>query len=1506
MTTWSYLLTFVLLGLLESGRSTKLSFKKATYVPNERCLVTSYIKAKCGFNSTNVPNGKSCRLSETNPAFMTEHKCHNGKWIQEIYGNFSIREKRQAMDMMNKGTELGAEIGMLVDGPLGAAVGGAVGFVVSGFLCIFICKDEGPPPNQPPSIDCSSFKIDANIIASPGKTTKVITFGQFQGEDAEDGKTKVISTPESPVKLHRGTNLIMFTTKDKEGFQASCAKTVEVQVTTCQQPSWPVHGFARCENHEVLMGTTCTFTCQEGYQLNGQPKIKCIAEKKFDHPVPTCSVIHCTNDTNIRPFHGHAHCDNNAFPFGTVCVSECDKGYGSQSAMFSKCTKDRKWSTSLPLCEDKTPPEFITCPSTIHAFADSGSSKATVSWITPSAKDNSGLLPTVRQTKGPRSGQMFESITEIAYVAEDGSSNTSPPCTFFVVVERQFCGPPVFNGDLYLQYTCKNKFQYGSECDIKCKGSYPLVGNAKMTCRKNVTSGELYWDWGNLGKPYCKQNKCPVLQPPKNGALTCDKWMYGTQCAMQCNGRYDIPLGVGGIATFTGLFTCSTVAGKWSPLLTVPGCTSRRIGRHHRIPGELVYKGDCNDKATQDQIKQNFVNLMQKLESDPGFKSVCPDKITCNVENVEVTCGTTRKRRRARRASNDEIFLTFAFIRKYEPFGNGTVSAMKHANEKFQLVINITRNMMNQGVMDVPNAQIDRTSYQFGDVDIDCGPGRFPKYSTLTCAACAGGSYLDPDVGACHKCPRGFYKSDIEAVNCTACPRGMSTEEEGTEMETECKDICPSGFNSANGLEPCTPCLVGFYSSTKMSTSCDSCDEHQLTKSSGSSHASDCIDYDLLLEDVDVSLSLKGNIMTMQTLSVSLWCKLIHDHSRLEIDIGGNGGLRLIIESKVGLIYAGQTVSTGVSIETETWVHIAVVIESAGNIILYKDGSNKLTRHVSPIQITKPAVHIKSRADILVSSLTVIEKALALNEVKQLSQSCSTTASNSLLTSNDLWKKDQKAFQMIIPSVCDAVDECAANPCHGHICQNKINGYTCICSGGYTGQTCQTQPDFCKGHECENGATCRNGASNYTCVCPSRFNGTFCEIAPVNGGWTDWSEWLPCSTSCGGGDQNRYRYCSNPVPGLGGHICVGKSMEKKVCNTMTCPKCPNKPSAYGVHMSCNTTGDTTTCSAACRPGLAFVPGRTTLKQYKCGQSTNYIWNGQPPSCSKLHGPSTIITHSAMTYTNFPCHKVEDAKTEILKNAKSGLQCVINKTCEINVEINGCNSKRKRSTGVDAVITLTIPLDNGDNLDLENYTSTKKLSPALLNLVKAIAELEKSAQEINKTGKVFELSGVKVQFDKVKVQTSSEVVCLPGRIRIEAFCIECPTGTFYNKQSKCEPCHLGMYQDLTGQTVCKPCPDGYTTNIIGAQQDDLCIVAKPVDSKEDSTEASESSKLIIITSSVVASVVIIIGIIGALLLRQKLRSKYRKKDMGSNMSFNMVKPSKNVPGKSTQLFIRTRH
>ncbi|XP_077165765.1 semaphorin-5A isoform X6 [Paroedura picta] len=51
-----------------------------------------------------------------------------------------------------------------------------------------------------------------------------------------------------------------------------------------------------------------------------------------------------------------------------------------------------------------------------------------------------------------------------------------------------------------------------------------------------------------------------------------------------------------------------------------------------------------------------------------------------------------------------------------------------------------------------------------------------------------------------------------------------------------------------------------------------------------------------------------------------------------------------------------------------------------------------------------------------------------------------------------------------------------------------------------------------------------------------------------NGGWTPWTSWLPCSTSCGIGFQVRQRSCSNPSPRHGGRMCVGQNREERYCN----------------------------------------------------------------------------------------------------------------------------------------------------------------------------------------------------------------------------------------------------------------------------------------------------------------------------------------------------------------------
>lgn len=56
----------------------------------------------------------------------------------------------------------------------------------------------------------------------------------------------------------------------------------------------------------------------------------------------------------------------------------------------------------------------------------------------------------------------------------------------------------------------------------------------------------------------------------------------------------------------------------------------------------------------------------------------------------------------------------------------------------------------------------------------------------------------------------------------------------------------------------------------------------------------------------------------------------------------------------------------------------------------------------------------------------------------------------------------------------------------------------------------------------------------------------------VNGAWSCWSSWSPCSAGCGGGHYQRTRSCSSPAPSSGGDICLGLHTEEALCNTHPC------------------------------------------------------------------------------------------------------------------------------------------------------------------------------------------------------------------------------------------------------------------------------------------------------------------------------------------------------------------
>ncbi|KZC04852.1 Hemicentin-1 [Dufourea novaeangliae] len=70
----------------------------------------------------------------------------------------------------------------------------------------------------------------------------------------------------------------------------------------------------------------------------------------------------------------------------------------------------------------------------------------------------------------------------------------------------------------------------------------------------------------------------------------------------------------------------------------------------------------------------------------------------------------------------------------------------------------------------------------------------------------------------------------------------------------------------------------------------------------------------------------------------------------------------------------------------------------------------------------------------------------------------------------------------------------------------------------------------------------------------------YCELGlnndnscPIDGGWTCWSLWGPCSGKCGyKGKRSRHRTCNNPLPSNNGGSCVGPSYQTETCQITGC------------------------------------------------------------------------------------------------------------------------------------------------------------------------------------------------------------------------------------------------------------------------------------------------------------------------------------------------------------------
>ncbi|XP_062599842.1 coadhesin-like, partial [Saccostrea cucullata] len=128
------------------------------------------------------------------------------------------------------------------------------------------------------------------------------------------------------------------------------------------------------------------------------------------------------------------------------------------------------------------------------------------------------------------------------------------------------------------------------------------------------------------------------------------------------------------------------------------------------------------------------------------------------------------------------------------------------------------------------------------------------------------------------------------------------------------------------------------------------------------------------------------------------------------------------------------------------------------------------------------------------------------------------------------------------------------------------------------------------------------------------------EQCPVDGAWSVWGNWTPCTLSCGGGIQHRLRSCSNPSPAGGGKDCVGNLHETQSCSQTPCPV-DGGWSSWTDWSSCSVTcgsGQETRTRTCNRPAPLYggrsCDGNVT-EMRSCNQSVcSYVCKDSSPDC----------------------------------------------------------------------------------------------------------------------------------------------------------------------------------------------------------------------------------------------------------------------------------------------------
>ncbi|XP_062617974.1 uncharacterized protein LOC134279580, partial [Saccostrea cucullata] len=210
---------------------------------------------------------------------------------------------------------------------------------------------------------------------------------------------------------------------------------------------------------------------------------------------------------------------------------------------------------------------------------------------------------------------------------------------------------------------------------------------------------------------------------------------------------------------------------------------------------------------------------------------------------------------------------------------------------------------------------------------------------------------------------------------------------------------------------------------------------------------------------------------------------------------------------------------------------------------------------------------------------------------------------------------------------------------------------------------------------------------------------------------------------------------------------------------MACPTCPELQLSFGNVMNCSDISGDKVCTVSCVAAYAFAPENRPLKQYKCGQSTGYTWNGLTPACGKAMIPNKLSSVTVIEYnSSMPCTDSSIVIETLHKTLESTLSCYKQGICELTTSMDECKIKNEAGS-LKVTLNATLP---DEDLDLIHYLETGKLDKGLKRLVDTLVDLENSTKKINDSSEVLSLDMGGIKYSPSRKQATGIVVCGVGQ------------------------------------------------------------------------------------------------------------------------------------------------